>query len=396
MGHEDDTMKPFSLLSWDMTLCVAVAALFLSPGLGVMPGTASQTGSTDGYENISVEEAWGMLNDTADGVQVPIDVRTTPEWTDQRIDTPYPEFPRHFSLSTLSSDAGMNEFKSRYAGEEVIVYCRSGGRSSSASQLLVDKGFDGTIYNMEGGILAWQSAGNPTKTGDEPPAVPQQPDGPEQVHAGYPVTYSTAANDPDGDPLRYGWDWDGDGTVDEWTAYRRSGETATISHTWTTAGSYQVRVKSEDNGGDTSGFSSMLTVTVDDEGNTPPAQPVIEGPTRGKVGEQHTYTFNVNDPDGDQVYIWVEWGGGCPAVQWLGPYDSGDTITLTNTWNDTGTYTVKAKAKDIYDEQSDWSTLEVTMPLSHGHHGSWNLWKYITGWFARITGKELLLPPFLS
>ncbi|HEY1047302.1 MAG TPA: rhodanese-like domain-containing protein [Bacteroidia bacterium] len=35
-----------------------------------------------------------------------------------------------------------------------VVYCRSGVRSSKASQLLIDKGFK-KVYNLEGGINGW-------------------------------------------------------------------------------------------------------------------------------------------------------------------------------------------------------------------------------------------------
>ncbi|MGC9308717.1 MAG: PKD domain-containing protein [Thermoplasmatota archaeon] len=381
-----------SMLSKQLALSIAVAALLVSTGLGTVPAS-NATGlaaMADGYENISVGEAWEMLNDTSNGIQIPIDVRTTSEWTDERINSPFPEFPRHVSLSTLGTEDGMTEFKSRYTGEEVIVYCRSGGRSASASQLLVDEGFEGTIYNMEGGILAWRSAGYPTRMGDTSPGSPQQPDGPREVHAGYEVSYSTSAADPDGDPVRYGWDWDGDGEVDEWTSYYQSGMNAAVTRTWTTPGAYQVRVKSEDNSGDQSQFSSMLMVTVDDKSNTPPEAPVIDGPSQGRAGESYEFTFTVIDSDDDQVYIWVEWGGGCPAVQWCGPYDSGEAVTLTNIWNDTGTYTVKAMARDIYGNESNWGTLEVTMPLSYASQG-WSLWGFLRVWFAEIMRMTLPL-----
>ncbi|GAG79513.1 unnamed protein product, partial [marine sediment metagenome] len=32
------------------------------------------------------------------------------------------------------------------------------------------------------------------------------------------------------------------------------------------------------------------------------------------------------------------------------------------TWAEEGTYILKAKAKDVYDEESGWGTLTVTMP----------------------------------
>lgn len=39
---------------------------------------------------------------------------------------------------------------------KVVVVCRSGGRSASATQLLVAEGYDAT--NMAGGMLAWRGA----------------------------------------------------------------------------------------------------------------------------------------------------------------------------------------------------------------------------------------------
>jgi len=42
--------------------------------------------------------------------------------------------------------------------DEILVYCRSGVRSATASQILVDNGFT-SIYNMLGGITAWRNEG---------------------------------------------------------------------------------------------------------------------------------------------------------------------------------------------------------------------------------------------
>ncbi|MBW8683253.1 rhodanese-like domain-containing protein [Chitinophaga rhizophila] len=40
-------------------------------------------------------------------------------------------------------------------GEEVIVYCRSGGRSGQAAMILETMGFQ-NVKNLAGGMLAWQ------------------------------------------------------------------------------------------------------------------------------------------------------------------------------------------------------------------------------------------------
>ena len=41
---------------------------------------------------------------------------------------------------------------------EVIVYCRSGMRSGTAKQILVQQGFK-SVRNLLGGVLAWQGEG---------------------------------------------------------------------------------------------------------------------------------------------------------------------------------------------------------------------------------------------
>lgn len=44
--------------------------------------------------------------------------------------------------------------------KEVYVYCRSGGRSAKAAEILKDNGFS-KVYNLQGGITAWKDNGFP-------------------------------------------------------------------------------------------------------------------------------------------------------------------------------------------------------------------------------------------
>jgi hypothetical protein len=82
----------------------------------------------------------------------------------------------------------------------------------------------------------------------------------------------------------------------------------------------------------------------------------------GKVGTSYPYTFTSTDPEGDEIRYYIEWGDESNSG-WLGPYSSGEALSLSHTWDDRGTYTIRAKAKDIFDAESDWGTLEVTMPV---------------------------------
>ncbi|SRR6266498_4860178 len=47
---------------------------------------------------------------------------------------------------------------------EIICVCASGNRSHSATQTLLNAGYD--VYDMKGGMLSWRRAGFPVKKSD--------------------------------------------------------------------------------------------------------------------------------------------------------------------------------------------------------------------------------------
>lgn len=59
----------------------------------------------------------------------------------------------------------MDELASRIdeldADEPVVVYCRSGSRSERVVRYLLDSGHE-TVFNLEGGVLAWREHIDPT------------------------------------------------------------------------------------------------------------------------------------------------------------------------------------------------------------------------------------------
>ena len=123
--------------------------------------------------------------------------------------------------------------------------------------------------------------------------------------------------------------------------------------------------------------------------NTAPGTPIITGPSSGKIGTPYEYSFTAEDPDGDAIYYLVQWGEGCPSIDWLGPYQSGEGVTLEYTWDQKGTYTISAKAKDIYEAESDWGTLEVSMPKTASFRCLWDIVEQIIAWFSNLLGDNL-------
>jgi rhodanese-related sulfurtransferase len=64
---------------------------------------------------------------------------------------------KHIPLGKLSDRVGELE---RYRDRPIVVVCRSGNRSATACALLSRQGFT-QVYNLSGGVTAWQKAGLP-------------------------------------------------------------------------------------------------------------------------------------------------------------------------------------------------------------------------------------------
>jgi len=216
------------------------------------------------------------------------------------------------------------------------------------------------IYGAQSG---WSTAKTVTIGGssNNPPNTPSTPSGPSSGSIGSSYTYTTSSTDPDGDDISYGWDWDGDSIVDEYSTLLSSGAVNTMSHTWSSSGIYQVKVKAKDEHNSLSSFSSSLTVTISDSDNPPNTPSTPSGPSSGKIDTSYTYSTSTDDPDGDQVYYKWDWGD--EISSWLGPYNSGDIVTVSHIWTNQGTFPLKVKAKDINDLESVWSDpISVSIP----------------------------------
>jgi rhodanese-related sulfurtransferase len=82
-----------------------------------------------------------------------INVCTTAEYKEKHI-----EGVRSVPLDELSQH--LSEFKDK---KTIYIHCRSGARGRKAIEALSSLGVVAELVNVEGGILAWEEAGNPTK-----------------------------------------------------------------------------------------------------------------------------------------------------------------------------------------------------------------------------------------
>lgn len=106
------------------------------------------------YTNVSVHEAYSMINNnTAFPDLLILDVRNQDEYNSERI--------CNATLIPVSAIESRISGLLPYNDTEIIVYCRSGSRSASASQILISHNFT-KVFNMREGISAWTSAGYET------------------------------------------------------------------------------------------------------------------------------------------------------------------------------------------------------------------------------------------
>jgi len=91
-----------------------------------------------------------------------------------------------------------------------------------------------------------------------------------------------------------------------------------------------------------------------------PSAPTIDGETSGALGTEYEYTFKSTSPLGRDVFYYIEWGDNT-VKDWFGPYNSGEDVTASHIWGTTGTYTIKARAKDSDNLWGPWGEFELTI-----------------------------------
>jgi len=357
-----------------------------------------------GIVNLTVNEAWDKLNGSC-SLEVPIDVRRNDEWNVEIIDTPIPEHARHFCLDRLQDPTLLAKFMSIHDGKDIIIYCKSGGRSYKAAVILENAGFSGAIYNMLGGITAWKAASLPIKPGgvvnitvDDVWLLCRYTDNCIQL----PID------------VRYDYEWN-EGYID--TPYPECARWITKSIFEDPAGLADFKdeyegneviiyckkggrslycaniLKDNDFNGTIYNMLGGITDWVDTgkpiRNNTQPNAPTINGPTGGSPGVNLTFKLSTSDAEDDGVLYKVDWGDGT-STDWTGPFAISQKPTFIHAWDTKGTYTITARAMDFYGNESDNATQNIIIPRSRTK--SYDLLEliFVRFPFARIVLKHLL------
>ena len=245
-----------------------------------------------------------------------------------------------------------SELESVPYGEAVDAIMAIPDVIGDGSMEMVAGGRNGKVTCISGGLDALVN---------DPPTVPIIT-GPTIGAVSVSYEFTIVSTDPDGDDVYYYIDW-GDGNVEDWIGPYASGVVVTVNHSWSSEDTYSILAKAKDVHEAESDWSDSFIITIVE--NDPPGAPVITGTTNGAAGTSYDYGFASIDPDGDDIaeYI-VDWGDGTGEETITGPFASGVEATASHTWDEQGDYTITAKAKDIFDAESEWGTLEVTMPVN--------------------------------
>jgi PKD repeat protein len=152
---------------------------------------------------------------------------------------------------------------------------------------------------------------------------------PNPVGANTPVTLNASTStDPNGDPLSYSWDLNGDRTYGDATG-------AVQTRTFTSPGTFRVGVRVTDPGGSSNEAVDFVTVLQD----KPPVVNLSASPATPAVGANVTFTATASDPDGTIAAI--DWD-----IDGDGQFDDGTGATVTRSFSTSGSRIVSVRATD--------------------------------------------------
>lgn len=137
-------MKRFNII-------IVLSLLFFSCNQALQTDSAvsAQTQGEKFVKNVSVQEFREIISK---GEGIILDVRTPKETAQGHLE--------NASMINVFDEDFVDKINLMQKDKEIYVYCKSGGRSAQAAQILSENGFD-RVYNMKGGIMAWESAGFP-------------------------------------------------------------------------------------------------------------------------------------------------------------------------------------------------------------------------------------------
>jgi outer membrane protein assembly factor BamB/DNA-binding MarR family transcriptional regulator len=234
-------------------------------------GSVESSPAIDSDGTIYVGSTDGKLYAIGDAPNQPPNTPSTPSGpTSGLTNTSY-----SFSTSTTDPDGDQIKYGWDWDGDYIVDEWSSlldSGTEDNRSHSWSVPGVYGVKVKAQdehGAESGWSNILNITinsPPSNQPPNTPSTPSGPSSGINKTLYSFITSTTDPEGDQIKYGWDWDGDDIVDEWSDLVDSGTEDNRSHSWDTPGSYNLKVKARDEYDAESGWSIffIVTITVDE------------------------------------------------------------------------------------------------------------------------------------
>jgi PKD repeat protein len=162
---------------------------------------------------------------------------------------------------------------------------------------------------------------------------------------------ASESNDPDGEIVEYRWDF-GDGTTE-------TSDQTTITHTFTSIGTYNVLLTVEDNEGATDSLDDPIIIEIL-VGNNPPKDLIVT-PEKTWTHKNADVLFEMSatDPDeNDTLRFEIDWDDETTFIS-DHIYESNETFMISHLWDSFGVYQVTVTAFDEANASSD--TVTTTM-----------------------------------
>jgi hypothetical protein len=188
------------------------------------------------------------------------------------------------------------------------------------------------------------------------PRNPAPPVGPSTGNVNDIITFKASTTDPEGDNIAYQFDWGTDNNS-SWSDFISSGDSITITHSWSDTGHYNILVRAKDIKDKASKWSESHSLFIINN-TTPNIPSVPSGPDSGYVHRSYIYSTNTTDPDEDSICYKFDWGDGNTSA-WSSYVQSGTSIQMNYTWSHEGIYNIRTKAKDKYGVESAWSQEQI-------------------------------------
>ena len=346
-----------------VTLSLFTTAVLMNVDINTNLATNNNNNQQDDYRlklsytDITAEEAHDMIyNKTLYPDLLALDVRSQSEYDSGHIcnATLIPHTQLESRISELEP----------YKDTEIIVYCGSGVRSVTASNILDSHDFT-KVFNMLGGMSAWNSEGYEVCTDDLAPPIWLEVPTDQLLECGEVFIYDLDAYDPSG--------------IDEWwlndtTYFDIDGNGVITKNIFVPIGEYWLEVNVNDTYGNT--LTDSFKVTVQD--TTSPSWVLPPSDKTMEFGGSFNYDLNATDLCGidewwlnDTTYFDID-GNGVITNKGLVPI--GEYWLEVNV-NDTFGNTLTDKFKITVEDNiaPTWDQIPTNQPFEYGEAFKYDL-----------------------